>query len=75
MTKLEKCPICGAKAAVKKDAPDGNFMGFSVGCPRYREKDGIHPMRCSFSCIDTEEKAVKKWNEYTGRLRKGMVKF
>lgn len=75
MNKLKKCPICGAKATVTKDSPDGNFMGYTVGCPRYKRNDGIHPMNCVFPCLDTEEKAVKKWNEYVERLEKGMARF
>lgn len=40
--KLPPCPKCGATAYLAKTSVDGNFMGYSVGCPRYHIGDGIH---------------------------------
>jgi hypothetical protein len=50
---LEPCPVCGAKAYISSAAPDGFFMGWSVGCPRYCVGDGIHG-------IDTFEEDEKR---------------
>lgn len=61
---LSNCPICGAKAIITRDAPDGFFMGYSVGCPRYTLNDGIHTKRMCFFGINTKENAIKKWNKY-----------
>jgi hypothetical protein len=41
-TRLSACPKCGAAAYLSKDTVHGNFMGYSVGCPRYCIDDGIH---------------------------------
>ena len=64
MAVLMDCPVCGAKAVVQKDEPDGFFLGYSVGCPRYKKDDGIHAKKMFFSNVSTKEKAVEKWNEY-----------
>ncbi len=39
---LTNCPVCGAKAYLHGDAPDGFWLGWSVGCPEYCLNDGIH---------------------------------
>lgn len=39
---LPPCPICGAKAFLHGDTVDGNWMGWSIGCPRYSLNDGVH---------------------------------
>ena len=68
MTALRNCPICGAKAVVCKDEPDGFFMGYGSGCPRYKLNDGIHAKKMFFNCVATKEKAIEKWNEYVERF-------
>lgn len=40
--RLPNCPVCGAKAFLRGDAPSGFWFGWSVGCPRYCLNDGIH---------------------------------
>ena len=64
MVVLNNCPVCGAKAVVQKDEPDGFFLGYSVGCPRYKKEYGIHAKKMFFSNVSTKEKAIEKWNEY-----------
>ena len=59
-----KYPEFCIKGLNNKDEPDGNFMGYSVGCPRYKENDGIHKRRMFFNFVATKEKATEKWNEY-----------
>lgn len=77
---LPNCPVCGAKAFLHGDAPDGFWMGWSIGCPRYCLNDGIHGhdfntprkehlTRCGFttkrSAIAWWKKRVKMENERT----------
>ena len=64
MVELNNCPVCGTKAVVQKDEPDGFFLGYSVGCPRYKKDDGIHAKKMFCSNVSTKEKAIEKWNEY-----------
>jgi hypothetical protein len=64
MESLKDCPVCGAGAVILKCEPDGNFMGYAVGCPRYRKNDGVHTRKMFFSNASTREKAIEKWNEY-----------
>ncbi len=68
---LKPCPVCGAKAFLHKDEIDGNFMGYSVGCPRYCIGDGIHGINSresdlkggyAFHGISTKQKAKELWN-------------
>ncbi len=51
--KLKPCPVCGAQAYISRNAPDGFFMGYSAGCPRYCIGDGIHG-------IETQEENMKR---------------
>lgn len=39
---LPPCPICGTKAFLHSDTIDGNWMGWSIGCPRYSLSDDAH---------------------------------
>lgn len=74
-TELNPCPVCGAKAFLRKDIVDGFFMGYSVGCPRYCIGDGIHGVNSHdvdesehytiFGCI-TKEEAINAWNRRAG---------
>lgn len=64
MQKLKNCPICNSKAFIKRDEPDGFYMGWSVGCPKYRQNDGIHKKKMAFCNLDSREEAVEKWNRY-----------
>lgn len=61
---LHNCPVCKTKAVISRDAPDGFFLGYSVGCPRYKKNDGIHSQKMHFHNVSTKEKAIEKWNEY-----------
>lgn len=68
---LPDCPICGAKAFLHGDAPDGFWFGWSVGCPRYCLNDGIHghgydtPLeeRLAKHGFATKEEAFEWWKE------------
>lgn len=70
-TELKPCPVCGAKAFLRKDIVDGFFMGYSVGCPRYYVGDGIHGIDSHdvdeskhytfFGCYPKDE-AIEAWN-------------
>lgn len=68
MSRLSNCPICGAKTYVDRDEPDGFFLGYSVGCPRYKLNDGIHNNRMAFHNISTKERAIMMWNEFCERM-------
>lgn len=71
-TELKPCPKCGAKAFIHRDAPDGFFMGYSAGCPRYCVNDGIHGINtfeehkekayAVYGCF-TRQQAIDEWNE------------
>lgn len=68
---LLPCPVCGAKAYVRRMAPDGFFMGYSAGCPRFCIGDGIHGIEtyeeaqerayAVHGCF-TKEHAIAAWN-------------
>lgn len=68
---LLRCPICGAAAYLSKDIVDGYYFGYSVGCPRFRLRDGIHNIdentprnkRLSIFGLDSVEECIEKWNE------------
>lgn len=68
---LLRCPICGAAAYLSKDVVDGFYFGYSVGCPRFRIRDGIHGMnentplnkRLSIFGLNSVEECIEKWNE------------
>lgn len=68
MKGLRNYPICGAEAVVLRNEPDGFFMGYSSGCPRYRLNDGVHAKKMFFHNVATKEKAIEKWNEYVERF-------
>lgn len=68
---LKPCPVCGAKAFLSRDVIDGVFfMGWSVGCPRYCNYDGIHghdettpdEERLTMFGFPTKEDAKEWWN-------------
>lgn len=72
---LKPCPVCGAKAFISRDTPDGFFMGWSVGCPRYRIGDGIHGIETfdeheknafALHLFTTKEEAIEAWNRRVG---------
>lgn len=64
-----KCPVCGANVFCSKDVVDGFYFGWSIGCPRYCNNDGIHghdsntPEKERFTIFycDSKEDAVAKW--------------
>ena len=68
---LRPCPVCGAKAYIHRAAPDGFFMGYSAGCPRFCIGDGIHGIEtfegaeaygyAVHHCF-TKEEAIAAWN-------------
>ena len=68
---LLRCPICGASAYLSKDVVDGFCFGYSVGCPRFRLRDGIHGIdentprskRLSIFGLNSVEECIEKWNE------------
>lgn len=70
MSELKPCPVCGAKAFLHRDAPDGFYMGYSVGCPRFRADDGIHgwsyndpeERKLTIFFCDSKNDAIEKWN-------------
>lgn len=64
MALLKDCPICGKKAYISRDEPDGFFMGWSVGCPAYKKNDGVHEVNAAFHNITTKQRAIEKWNKY-----------
>ena len=68
MEKILDCPICGGKTVVDCAKPDGFFMGWSIGCPRYRLNDGIHIKRMAFHNISTKDKAIEIWNKYVSGI-------
>lgn len=79
MAEAVRCPVCGARAFVRKAAPDGCFMGWSVGCPRYSVNDGVHRICNQFTHekrgysmhgFTTKEGAVKAWNRRCKTCRK-----
>lgn len=67
---LKPCPVCGAKAYLRRDIVDGFDFGYSVGCPRYCLYDGIHghtektPEEEHFSkhYFVSAEEAAEWWN-------------
>lgn len=61
---LKPCPICKSRAYIEKELADGYFFGWSVGCPRFRIKDGIHAEKMSFHNCRSREAAIKKWNDW-----------
>ena len=82
MAEPERCPVCGAKAYVHKVSPDGCFMGWSVGCPRYFCGDKLHgvdnitaheKLGYSLHGFATREGAVKTWNRRCKRVKKTEV--
>ncbi len=68
---LKPCPKCRAKAFVDHLKADGFDFGWSVGCPRYCNNDGIHgldenaPREIRFAGhgYPTKEKAIEAWND------------
>lgn len=68
---LKPCPVCGAKAYIARMAPDGFFMGYSAGCPRFCIGDGIHGIEnyedaeargyAVHGCL-TKAEAIAAWN-------------
>ena len=73
---LKPCPVCGAEAYIDRAAPDGFFMGYSAGCPRYCIGDGIHGIETFkeaeergytvHGCL-TKEEAIAAWNRRAER--------
>lgn len=63
---LKPCPICKSRAYIEKEMIEDSFFGWSVGCPRFRLKDGIHKERMAFHNLRTREIAINKWNEWVG---------
>ena len=65
------CPVCGAKIFCSKDVVDGFYFGWSIGCPRYCNNDGIHghdmntpeEERLTIFYCDSKEDAIKKWRK------------
>ena len=71
LVELKSCPVCGAKAYISSAAPDGYFMGWSVGCPRYCIGDSIHgidtfeedeKMAFALHGFFTVKEAIEAWN-------------
>ena len=73
---LKPCPVCGAKAYIHRAAPDGFFMGYSAGCPRFCIGDGIHGIEtyedaeargyAVHHCF-TKAEAIEAWNRRASR--------
>lgn len=42
MPELKLCPVCGSKPIIRHDVVDGFYLGYSIGCPRFKADDGIH---------------------------------
>lgn len=71
MIELKRCPVCGAKAFIRRDAPDGFYMGYSVGCPRFCSDDGIHgwkigdsdDKRLTMFGFNSRKEAIEAWNK------------
>lgn len=69
MASMPPCPICGAKAFLTHDVVDGLDFGYSVGCPRYCNRDGIHGHdentpdadRLTIFCCASAQDAASKW--------------
>ena len=59
---LKKCPVCGKRAYIAKDMPDGNYMGWSVGCASYKDNDGIHKKRMVRFNLNSKEECLLWWN-------------
>lgn len=80
---LKPCPICGAPAFLTHDWIDSFDFGWSVGCPKYRNYDGIHghdentpdELRLSAFGFISKETAMQEWNHRvkTGRWREGLM--
>lgn len=64
INKIKNCPICNSKIFILRDEPDGFFMGYSVGCPRYKLNDGIHSRKMAFHHFNSKENALNFWNNY-----------
>ena len=71
-TNLKPCPICGAKAFLRRDIVDGFDFGFSVGCPRAKINDGIHGFnnsesfknaRLTMHNLTSRDEAINCWNK------------
>ena len=60
---MNRCPQCGSKAFVKRDVVDGFDFGWSVGCPRYKQNDGLHNRQMAFHYLSSEEEAIEKWDK------------
>lgn len=66
-----KCPVCGSNIFCHKDVADGFYFGWSIGCPRYCNDDGIHghdmntpeEERLTIFMCDSKEDAVNKWKK------------
>lgn len=62
-----KCPVCGSRVYISRDAPDGYYMGWSVGCTTYRMNDGVHARKMSAFNFNSKEDALKYWDEKIAR--------
>lgn len=68
MKKYGKCPECGATVYISLDEPDGYFMGWSIGCTRYKVNDGIHKRKMAFHNLYTKEHAIKVWENWINQM-------
>ena len=82
MVDAERCPVCGAKAYIHKMSPNGNCMGWSIGCPRAFCIDRVHgennirKHQAVNLCIHgfaTRTGAVKAWNRRCKHVKKTEV--
>lgn len=60
---LPACPVCGKRAYISHDMPDGYCMGWSVGCSAYKMNDGIHTHKMAKFGLSTRAACVLWWNE------------
>lgn len=70
MKMIGKCPECGVNVYLSKDKPDGYFMGWSIGCTRYKMNDGIHKDKMAFHNFTEKAHAIEYWERWVcGKFR------
>lgn len=55
---IPECPVCHHKAFLKKN----KYIGWSIGCSKYKFCDGVHVIPMFFKHNLTRKGALKKWS-------------
>ncbi len=64
---LKKCPVCGGKAFIAQDMPDGQ-RGWSIGCSVYSHCDGAHYKPMRKSGFNSRKEAIAWWSEQKAEI-------